>query len=56
MKIKSHLISSPFLGLVHAPIVETRFFELAMSFLDFSHPIALRSLDLKLEREDIQYM
>ena len=27
---------SPFLGLAYAPIVETRFLELVMSFLDFS--------------------
>ena len=31
-----HLVLSPFLGLAYAPIVETRFPELAMSSLDFS--------------------
>ena len=31
-----HLVPSPFLGLACAPIVETRFLELAMSLLDFS--------------------
>ena len=29
-----HLIPSPFLGLACAPIIETRFLELAMSLLD----------------------
>ena len=31
-----HLVPSPFMGLACAPIVETRFLELAMSLLDFS--------------------
>ena len=31
-----HLVPSPFLGLAGAPIVETRFLELAVSLLDFS--------------------
>ena len=31
-----HLVPSPFLGLAHAPIVDTRFLELVVSFFDFS--------------------
>ena len=31
-----HLVPSPIVGLTCAPIVETRFLELAMSLLDFS--------------------
>ena len=31
-----HLVPSPIVGLACAPIVETRFLELAMSLLDFS--------------------
>ena len=31
-----HLVPSPFLGLACAPIVETRFLDLAMSLLDFN--------------------
>ena len=31
-----HLVPSPFLGLAYAPIVETSFLELAVSYLDFS--------------------
>ena len=31
-----HLVPSPILGLANAPIVETKFLELAMSLLDFS--------------------
>ena len=36
-----HLVPSPILGLANAPIVETKFLELAMSLLDFSPRIAL---------------
>ena len=36
-----HLVPSPFLGLANAPIVETKFLELAMSLLDFSPRIPL---------------
>ena len=31
-----HLVPSPILGLANAPIVETKFLELAMSLLDFA--------------------
>ena len=31
-----HLVPSPFLGFAYAPVVETSFPELAVSFLDFS--------------------
>ena len=36
-----HLVPSPIVGLACAPIVETRFLELAMSLLDFSPRIPL---------------
>ena len=36
-----HLVPSPIVGLACAPIVETRFLELAMSLLDFSPQIPL---------------
>ena len=36
-----HLVPSPILGLANAPIVETKFRELAMSLLDFSPRIPL---------------
>ena len=36
-----HLVPSPIVGLACAPIVETRFLELAMYFLDFSPRIPL---------------
>ena len=36
-----HLVPSPILGLANAPIVETKFLELAMSLLDFSPRIPL---------------
>ena len=40
-----HLVPSPILGLANAPIVETKFLELAMSLLDFSPRIPLVLLD-----------
>ena len=33
--LSGHLVPSPIVGLACAPIVETRFLELAMSLLDF---------------------
>ena len=36
-----HLVPSPLIGLACAPIVETRFLELAMFLIDFSPPIPL---------------
>ena len=43
-----HLVPSPFLGLVSVPIVETRFFELAMYLLDFSPWIPLSTFSILL--------
>ena len=45
-----HLVPSPIVGLANAPIVETRFLELAMSLLDFSPRIPLGSLSIFLFR------
>ena len=45
-----HQVPSPFLELACAPIVETRFLELAMSLLDFSHWIPLGSFSILLQR------
>ena len=39
---------SPILGLASAPIVETKFLELAMSLLDFSHRIPLGTFSILL--------
>ena len=41
-----HLVPSPILGLANAPIVETKFLELAMSLLDFSHRIPLGTFSI----------
>ena len=41
LPLLGHLVSSPFLGLVCAQIVETRFLELAWSLFDFSTSIFL---------------
>ena len=41
-----HLVPSPFVGLACAPIVETRFLELAMSLLDFSPRIPLGTFSI----------
>ena len=43
-----HLIPSPILGLANAPIVETKFLELAMYLLDFSHRIPLGTFSILL--------
>ena len=59
-----HLVPSPILGLASAPIVETKFLELAMSLLDFSPRIPLgtfsillfdqKSESLKKENEELK--
>ena len=41
-----HLVPSPILGLADAPIVETKFLELAMSLLDFSPRIPLGTFSI----------
>ena len=41
-----HLVPSPIVGLACAPIVETRFLELAMSLLDFSPRIPLGTFSI----------
>ena len=41
-----HLVPSPTLGLANAPIVETKFLELAMSLLDFSPRIPLGTFSI----------
>ena len=43
-----HLVPSPILGLANAPIVETKFLELAMSLLDFSPRIPLGTFSVLL--------
>ena len=43
-----HLVPSPILGLANAPIVETKFLELAMSLLDFSPQIPLDTFSILL--------
>ena len=43
-----HLVPSPILGLASAPIVETKFLELAMSLLDFSPRIPLGTFSILL--------
>ena len=55
-----HLVPSPFVGLACAPIVETRFLELALSLLDFSpwipsctFSILLRICDIYLKTASI---
>ena len=44
-----HLVPSPILGLANAPIVETKFLELAMSLLDFSPRIPLGTFSILLK-------
>ena len=44
-----HLVPSPIVGLVCAPIVETRFLELAMSLLDFPPRIPLGTFSILLD-------
>ena len=46
--LSGHLVPSPFLGLACAPIVETRFLELAMSLLDLSRWIPLGTFSILL--------
>ena len=43
-----HLVPSPILGLANAPIVKTKFLELAMSLLDFSPRIPLGTFSIFL--------
>ena len=43
-----HLVPSPILGLANAPIVETKFLELAVSLLDFSPRIPLGTFSILL--------
>ena len=43
-----HLVPSPTLGLANAPIVETKFLELAISLLDFSPRIPLGTFSILL--------
>ena len=43
-----HLVPSPVLGLANAPIVDTKFLELAMSFLDFSPRIPIGTFSILL--------
>ena len=45
---EKHLVPSPILGLASAPIVETKFLELAMSLLDFSPRIPLGTFSILL--------
>ena len=47
------LVPSPILGLANAPIVETKFLELAMSFLDFSPRIPLCTFSILLRTHTI---
>ena len=47
-----HLVPSPILGLANAPIVETKFLELAMSLLDFSPRIPLGTFSILLVTKD----
>ena len=49
-----HLVPSPILGLANAPIVETKFLELAMSLLDFSPRIPLSTFSILLIASCIQ--
>ena len=46
-----HLVSSPFFRLACAPVVETRFRELAMSLLDFSPCIPLGTFSISLSMD-----
>ena len=49
-----HLVPSPFLGRACAPIVETRFLELAMSLLDFSPWIPLGTFSILLQNSQLK--
>ena len=46
--LSEHLVPSPILGLANAPIVETKFLELAMSLLDFSPRIPIGTFSILL--------
>ena len=46
--VSGHLVPSPILGLANAPIVETKFLELAMSLLDSSPRIPLGTFSILL--------
>ena len=48
-----HLVPSPIVGLACAPIVETRFLQLAMSLLDFSPRIPLGTFSILLKNDRI---
>ena len=48
-----HLVPSPILGLANAPIVETKFLELAMSLLDFSPRIPVGTFSILLIRTQL---
>ena len=48
-----HLVPSPTLGLANAPIVETKFLELAISLLDFSPRIPLGTFSILLVMEEV---
>ena len=50
------LVPSPILGLASAPIVETKFLELAMSLLDFSHRIPLGTFSILLSKLNVKLM
>ena len=50
-----HLVPSPILGLANAPIVETKFLELAMSLLDFSPRIPLGTFSILLNAISIDF-
>ena len=50
-----HLVPSPILGLANAPIVETKFLELAMSLFDFSPRIPLGTFSILLPTEMIYF-
>ena len=51
-----HLVPSPISGLACAPIVETRFLELAMSLLDFSSRIPLGTFSILLIAEKVLFL
>ena len=48
LQSSGHLVPSPILGLANAPIVETKFLELAMSLLDSSPRIPLGTFSILL--------
>ena len=48
LTLPGHLVPSPIVGLACAPMVETRFLELAMSLIDFSPRIPLDTFSILL--------